>query len=345
MDTRTLPTELLVEVAEYLKSDKTSLRNLALVCRQFRYASEGPLYHTINLRYRHLDFRNDHDILIRVLRTLLERPDLGEKVRTLFLTVYKTENPNRNYHENLILRNGRFQGFTKNCMTVVNRLGFTEKAWWVQKIRTAFEPAFGGILLALVPNVVRLQLECGLSRDPDLHYEGDLGTQMAIPISELFGTDQIPSGIISSFKKVQQLYLQAPQLTKLAVGMGNIRILTLCMAFEDLVSPYVPYMNFSKLESLEVRILTEKVEDHEREALGAPEVFTQLLKAMDCPKLKKLSIVFTTTGRGFPVVDFNFITDGLRELDSPWRPLICACTLTSKVIQYLLSQALSISKP
>jgi hypothetical protein len=72
-----LPDELLLEIATYLEGENQALGSLTQVSRRFKVIGGDLLYRTINLP------RSREDNTIYLVRTVIERPDLGSKIRQL----------------------------------------------------------------------------------------------------------------------------------------------------------------------------------------------------------------------------------------------------------------------
>jgi hypothetical protein len=83
-------------------------------------------------------------------RSLLERPDLGNKVRRLLIEVGCNS-----YH------GGPKADFLLDAVSLVDTLGLNEARSkdWKQKLRTANYDAFCGVVLALVPNLTSLHIQ------------------------------------------------------------------------------------------------------------------------------------------------------------------------------------------
>jgi hypothetical protein len=189
---QSLPNELLLDTFEHL--DAGTLKSLCLVSRDMSRIAQGVMY-----RWATLDDRKEQPVK-SLVTTLMERPDLAEKVRTLDL------------------RLGQLWEFTDSekiydsgCLGplefVQNRLGNTKK--WNYSIVNRNEEVWAAILIAHAPNLEMLSISRG--RYPTDRYL----QQFQQLLKELFeaGVENDAGSKVLLFPKLRRLKISNARLS------------------------------------------------------------------------------------------------------------------------------------
>lgn len=187
-----LPEELLLQIALQLPDSATPqhLKNMCLVSSKIRPAAQEAL-HSVAKLFVSCGCHPKVNTVVKLLRTLFERPDLASKIRTLrFRTVRK--NIAQLYYE---------QGFDLaalrvRCLSKLKQLGYKKTHPWWCSISNSVESAFAGLLLVLLPNLTHLDFWV---QD---HHRGPPSSEC---ISGLFGSMTVPDAIKYGWKNVRHL--------------------------------------------------------------------------------------------------------------------------------------------
>jgi hypothetical protein len=189
-----LPAELLLNIATRLRhhgpksntlESYRNLRQLALTCRQLLPIAQDALYNRAVAGKSNITSRGPTRIA-RLAHTLLERPDLATRVKTLHL---KTVNGPPN-HPDACVGGGigcccgwlEIVGLCKTLLetgTTTGGLALYDEAW-MSRIKQRHEPDLAGIILLLTPAVRDPRIDFGVmdpfdELDPDLEHNPDLG--------------------------------------------------------------------------------------------------------------------------------------------------------------------------
>ena len=187
-----LPEELLLQIASQLPDSAVPkhLKNLCLVSNKFRPAAQEAL-HSVAKLFVSCGCHPKVNTVVKLLRTLFDRPDLASKIRTLrFRTVRK--NIAQLYTE---------QGFDLaalrvQCLSKLQELGYRKTHPWWCSINNSVESAFAGLLLILLPNLTHLDFWV---KD---HHRGPPSSEC---ISGLFGSLTAPEAIRYGWKSLRHL--------------------------------------------------------------------------------------------------------------------------------------------
>ncbi|KAH7128614.1 hypothetical protein B0J11DRAFT_525368 [Dendryphion nanum] len=212
-----LPSELLLPIAGYLNAvDKNDLISLSLVSRTMRPIAQEVLHQTIKLSFSQ-DYSKRVHKLLRVLRTLMDRPDLALQVHALEFLAYtiffgRLDKP-------LWLN---FQDTQKTAADLVASLEPGDEKHWLTDIRLQCESAYAGLLLVLAPNLQSLRMRiAGLSSSEEiLLYPQSLvrifGPKIPVPLAErILGSIETLS--IHTASQVFYLMLRMPKLKSLRI--------------------------------------------------------------------------------------------------------------------------------
>ncbi|KAF2875733.1 hypothetical protein BDV95DRAFT_280527 [Massariosphaeria phaeospora] len=157
----TLPTELLVAIAEYLDGKTAILNSLSQVCRRLRPIAQDLMYTNITLR------GHRKGELACLLRTLLGLPCWLEKIRRLDLELTHLESDTMPKQEFLPFESASTQeAFVGNIINQLSLRSRTDDASsletftsrWADGLKANGQAKFAGVLLALVPKAVDIRL-------------------------------------------------------------------------------------------------------------------------------------------------------------------------------------------
>ncbi|KAF2854310.1 hypothetical protein T440DRAFT_486886 [Plenodomus tracheiphilus IPT5] len=209
-----LPEELLLLIAVHLPDSGTPqhLKNLSLVSRKFRPAAQEAL-HAIAKLSLSCGCHPKVNAAVKLLRTLLDRPDLASKVRVLrFRTVRKN-----------IAKFYESQGFDlsslRDCsLSRLQELDYGKSHPWWRSIENAIESAFAGLLLVQLPNLVHLDFWV---KD---HHRGPPSSEC---ITGLFGSSCPPATLAHVWKGIKHLTLGDTHMLKCGLEFPSLTSLDL----------------------------------------------------------------------------------------------------------------------
>lgn len=151
-----LPRELLIQVAGYLEDDKHTLSSISLLPRQFHTTGQEALHRNIKI------LRESKVHLMRLLRTLIERPDLGRQICSLKLRVFKDEesqNIDSSRHFNIGKLLGQCITYLHQFPTLIVDHDMTQEMdIWMQRLFRRESGAFAALLLTMIPNLKHLDI-------------------------------------------------------------------------------------------------------------------------------------------------------------------------------------------
>ena len=149
---KSLPDELLLDIA--LRLQPPDLKDLALTARQFRDIAQEALHTSISLR-------THYQSLPELLRTLVTRPDLAKKVRSLQITGYR--GPQQVYRSAV--------GYDDSWDQVVTHAIKSTHSWPIDQMKWASRVKYGdlhaciGLLLVLTDQLQNLAFCSGDNQD------------------------------------------------------------------------------------------------------------------------------------------------------------------------------------
>jgi hypothetical protein len=160
-----LPVELLLNVACRLSEYQASLASLARVARKYRPVAEEFLYEAPVLP----DVESGISSARLFLQTILTRPEHVKRVKKLYLSVSRQHSAHSTACKSptclcglVKLRNNVFDTMVEWGMTPGPNLPGNTIPEWASRVPSAFEPALGGVILMLLPNLEDLDI---LTRD------------------------------------------------------------------------------------------------------------------------------------------------------------------------------------
>jgi hypothetical protein len=193
------PDELLLNIAANLRS--RDLKALALTARKYRGAAQEAL-HT------HLELKSLQTPLPRLLRTLIERPDLALKIQTVAITAHAQVIEETETLDNIV---DHARGLAKHWKV--------EMADWIDRLENGCELANIGLLLALASRLKQLSI-APVADDSDWRFinlpymfakRGRKSLVASIPILTELNSLSIP------LNQLDQYWCSLPQLQRLNV--------------------------------------------------------------------------------------------------------------------------------
>ncbi|KAH6622052.1 hypothetical protein C7974DRAFT_314779, partial [Boeremia exigua] len=279
-----LPDELLLQVALHLPDSGAprDLKNLSLTSRKLRSIAQEGLFRTARLAIC-CGCHPKVNALILLLRTLLDRPDLATKVKLIrFRAVRKTV-------EKLYTEQGfDLPEFRNRCISKLAGLGYHSTHPWWRSINNSVESAFGGLLLALLPNLTDLDFWI---KD---HQRGPPSSEC---ISGLWGGTSPPEAILHGWKNVTHLTTGDTSMLKCGIHLEKLTLLDLRTVSIGTVLRLNGPGSLQGAENLESLALTVSIQFADRPLVEKAEItFSELLDALACRALKKLKIAFINDG-------------------------------------------------
>ena len=279
-----LPEELLLQVAFHLPDSTTPkhLKSLCLTSRKLRPIAQEALHTTAKLAICcGCHFRVN--ALVKLLRTVLDRPDLASKVKILrFRAVRKCI-------EKLYLEQGfEFLEFRSRCMSRLEELGYQPNHPWWRSINNSIESAFGGLLLALLPSLTDLDFWI---KD---HQRGPPSSEC---ISGLWGGMSPPQAIVNGWKNISHLVTGDTSILKCGIEFNKLTSLDLRTISIGTVLRLNGPGSLQGAENLKVLNLTASIQFADCPLVEKAEIeFSELLGALGCHALRDLKIVFINDG-------------------------------------------------
>ncbi|KAF9696625.1 hypothetical protein EKO04_005194 [Ascochyta lentis] len=279
-----LPEELLLQVAFHLPDSATPqhLKNLCLASRKLRPIAQEALYTTARLAIS-CGCHPKVNALVKLLRTLLDRPDLASKVKALrFRAVRKCV-------EKVYVEHGfDFLHFHARCISKLDELGYGSTHLWRRSIDNSIESAFGGLLLALLPNLTDLDFWI---KD---HQRGPPSSEC---ISGLWGATSPPHAILQGWKNISHLVTGDTSLLKCGIEFDKLTSLDLRTISIGTVLRLNGPGSLQGAENLVDLTLTLSIQFADRPLVEKAEIeFSELLEALACRALKNLKILFINDG-------------------------------------------------
>lgn len=148
------PASCWVNIIQYHSFE--DLLSLSTTCKDLRASTEHFLYRQISWRFGEtLPLRR----LLRLLRTILNRPDLASSIRLLSLLSFKskwiTPQQDIDWREEV----PSFQDVTEKAINVIKRAKFTDAEEWDIALKRGNFFAFAAILISQLANIKTLHLD------------------------------------------------------------------------------------------------------------------------------------------------------------------------------------------
>nr|UPW35121.1 polyketide synthase 4 [Didymella macrostoma] len=279
-----LPEELLLQIALQLPDSATPkhLKSLSLTSRKLRPIAQEALHTTARLAIC-CGCHPKVNAVVKLLRTLLDRPDLASKVKALrFRAVRKRV-------ENLYAENGfDLLAFRDRCVSKLAELGYQPTHAWWRSINNCVESTFGGLLLALLPNLIHLDFWV---KD---HQRGPPSSEC---ISGLWGSTVPPEVILHAWKSIQHLVTGDTSMLKCGILFDRLTVLDLRTVSIGTVLRLNGPGSLQGAESVTSLALTVSIQFADQPLVEKAEVeFSDLLDALACRTLKDLRIMLINDG-------------------------------------------------
>lgn len=279
-----LPEELLLQIALHLPDSGTPkhLKNLSLTSRKLRPIAQEALFTTAKLTIC-CGCHPKVNALIKLLRTLLDRPDLAAKVRSLrFRAVRKRV-------EKLYAKQGfELLEFRDRCISKLEELGYHPSHPWWRSINNCVESAFGGLLLAILPGLTNIDFWI---KD---HQRGPPSSEC---ISGLWGGTSPPEIVLSGWKNVKNLVTGDTSMLKCGIDLAKLTTLDLRTVSIGTVLRLNGPGSLQGAENVDSLALTVSIQFADRPLVEKAEIaFSELLDALDCRSMSHLKIAFINDG-------------------------------------------------
>jgi hypothetical protein len=279
-----LPEELLLQVARQLPDSATPkhLKNLSLTSRKLRPIAQEALHTTARLAIS-CGCHPKVNAVVKLLRTLLDRPDLASKIKALrFRAVRKRV-------ERLYAESGfELLAFRDRCISKLEKLGYRPTHAWWRSINNCVESAFGGLLLALLPNLTDLDFWI---KD---HQRGPPSSEC---ISGMWGSTAPPEAILHGWKSIQHLVTGDTSMLKCGIEFDKLTALDLRTVSIGTVLRLNGPGSLQGAENVTNLALTVSIQFADRPLVEKAEIeFSDLVEALACRALKSLRIQFINDG-------------------------------------------------
>ena len=279
-----LPEELLLQIALYLPDSAMPrhLKGLCLTSRKLRPIAQEALHTTARLVIS-CGCHPKVNALVKLLRTILDRPDLASKVKTLrFRAVRKQV-------MQLYAEQGfEFLGFRGRCILKLEELGYDRSHPWWRSIENSIESAFGGLLLVLLPNLTDLDFWI---KD---HQRGPPSSEC---ISGLWGGTTPPQAILHRWKNISHFVTGDTSMLKCGIDFEKLTSLDLRTVSIGTVLRLNGPGSLQGAENVTNLTVTASIQFADRPLLEKAETeFSELLDALACRELRHLKILFINDG-------------------------------------------------
>ncbi|KAL6706707.1 hypothetical protein ACN47E_005249 [Coniothyrium glycines] len=279
-----LPEELLLHIALQLpdSSRPVHLMRLSLTSRKLRPAAQEALHRVAKLAVS-CGCHPRINAVVRLLRTLYDRPDLAAKVKTLrFRTV--RQNVKALYEEqDFDLTPLRVRG-----MLELESMGYSKAHPWCKSLENSIESAFAGLLVLQIPSLSRLDFWV---KD---HVRGPPSSEC---ITGLFGSMCVPDKVIHAWKGLRHLTTGDSPVLKCGIPFNNLTSLNLKSVSIGTVLRLNGRGSLQGTEHLDSLTLTVSMQFAERALVNKAEVHLgDLFDALDCRKLRNLSMMLINDG-------------------------------------------------
>jgi hypothetical protein len=279
-----LPEELLLQVAFHLPDSATPkhLKNLCLTSRKLCYIAQEALHTTAKLSIS-CGCHPKLNAVVKLLRTLLDRPDLASKVKTLrFRAVRKRV-------DILYAKQGfELEELRETCVSKLEELGYKSTHPWWRSVNNYIESSFGGLLLTILPNLTDLDFWI---KD---HQRGPPSSEC---ISGLWGGTSPPQAIVHGWKNISHLVTGDTSVLKCNIQFDKLTSLDLRTISIGTVLRLNGPGSLLGAENLKDLALTVSIQFADRPLVEKAEVeFSELLEALNCRALRSLKILFINDG-------------------------------------------------
>jgi hypothetical protein len=273
-----LPEELLLHIASHLPDAAAprSLKSLCLTSRKFRAAGQEVLHTVANLAIS-CGCHPKVNPLLRLLRTLFDRPDLASHVKTLHIRTVRKN----------IAKLCEEQGFSlpplrRRSLAKLEELGYTKHPWH-RTIQNSIESGFAGVLLILLPNLTHLEFWV---KD---HHRGPPSSEC---ISGLFGGMSAPDTIANGWSTLRHLTTSDTHLFKSGIHFASLTSLDLKTISIGTILRLNGPGCLQGAENLQDLALTVSIQFADRLLIEKAEIqLSDLFESLSCFQLRSLTIL------------------------------------------------------
>lgn len=157
-----LPDELILQIVSYI-DNSTQLCDLALTCHKIGLIAQEALYSSVILptpkRLKCVSLKGHCSRVLCFLRTLLDRPDLANKIQRLILVTVDGHIECSNWCKPpYALGECTFSQLLTRLQPIIQQSDIGGSKW-LSHLNESYEPAFAGVILLLVPNLKELSIE------------------------------------------------------------------------------------------------------------------------------------------------------------------------------------------
>jgi hypothetical protein len=279
-----LPAELLLQIALHLPDSSTPshLKNLSLTSQALRPIAQEALFTTAKL-CTCCRCRPKANALIKLLRTTLERPDLACKVKTLRFQAVRKPVDKLHTEPGFDLADLR-----DRCILKLEELGFQQTHPWWRSINNSIESSFGGLLLALLPQLTDVDF-CVKDHQH--------GTYSGECISGLWGGTSPPKSVLHNWKNVNRLTTGDASMLKCGIQFESLTALDLCTISIGTVLRLNGPGSLQGAENITDLALTASIQFADKNLVEKAEIgFCGLFEALACRALKTLRISLVNDG-------------------------------------------------
>ena len=318
-----LPAELLLQIARHLPDSSTPshLKNLSLTSRALRPVAQEALFTTAKL-CNCCRCRVKANALLKLLRTMLERPDLACKVKSLrFQAVRKPV-------EKLYTDKDFDSADLRNrCILKLEELGFQQTHPWWRSINNSIESSFGGLLLALLPQLTDVDF---CVKD---HQHGTYSSEY---ISGLWGGTSPPESALHNWKNVNRLIIGDASMLKCGIQFDSLTTLDLRAVSIGTVLRLNGPGSLQGAENVTDLALSASIQFADKDLVEKAEVeFSGLLEALACRALKTLSISLHNDGYNIddemPHLDGGYFLSQLYSVRDTLETLAITIVTTDRI--------------
>ncbi|KAF2649976.1 hypothetical protein K491DRAFT_157440 [Lophiostoma macrostomum CBS 122681] len=289
-----VPNEILLHSTSYLC--RKDILQLALVSKRFGNISQNAFYKTV-----HLELPGAERRVLFLLRTLLDRPDLAQSVRTLHISQYNPYHERYNeivhWNDHLVDATALDQRIRQSRQDFAGR----DAQKWHEWLDGKSHQDYTAMVVLLLPSMTNLSLdyEAATAISNSFRRFPDRSDQSARPRLQLdeIRTLEIPVALIPEYLS------QCPRLDKLSLNS-----VTLDGLFSLIYSP-IPSIE-CEISSLNLRIIDFGDNDQDEWA----NYLSHLGSFFRSPSLKHLGVSLWLTGERDPV--FGIICRGWPEIVS-----------------------------
>lgn len=310
-----LPDELLLQITTNLGGNLSHLRNLCLVSKKLYLITQDEFYANAILPVS-CGCHPSINAAVQLLRTLIERPELAVKVKALRFSIVR-----RSVAQLYSSKGFQLPEVRQECLSRLSKLGFNEDHLWWTSVSNDVESAYGGVLLTMLPNLLKLDF---FVKD---HQRGIMTQE---PISALVGTYALPRAMSTALQNVQSLTCADLALLR-AAKFATLKVLDLKHANVGTLLRLNGPNSLHGTKQLEELSIGASVQFLDKLYLNELTVhLADLLAALGCGTLKKFSMMLSNNAYcldqepdfhiGYLMSQLAYVSSTLRVLEIDFDP-------------------------